>query len=98
MRTISQHKNTVAVLAVLLIGFFVWTLTAGDLNPPGVPSGTMRTLNEIYAAAFNRDPEFYSFYRSLEAYKNSLGTKGDLLVIGPDSDFLRYLKNADGGK
>jgi membrane protease subunit HflC len=53
---------------------------------------------EIYAEAFNRDPEFYSFYRSLEAYKNSLGTKGDLLVIGPDSDFLRYLKNADGGK
>jgi membrane protease subunit HflC len=56
------------------------------------------TATEIYAEAFNRDPEFYSFYRSLEAYKNSLGTKGDLLVIGPDSDFLRYLKNADGGK
>ena len=56
------------------------------------------TATQIYAEAFNRDPEFYSFYRSLEAYKNSLGTKGDLLVIGPDSDFLRYLKNADGGK
>jgi len=56
------------------------------------------TATQIYAEAFNRDPEFYSFYRSLEAYKNSLGTKGDLLVIGPDSDFLRFLKNADGSK
>jgi membrane protease subunit HflC len=56
------------------------------------------TATEIYAEAFNRNPEFYSFYRSLEAYKNSLGTEGDLLVISPDSDFLRYLKNADGSK
>ena len=47
----------------------------------------------IYAAAYNRNPEFYSFYRSLQAYRNSLGREGDVLVISPDSDFFRYLKN-----
>lgn len=48
----------------------------------------------IYATAYNRNPEFYAFYRSLEAYKTSLGNEGDLLVLGPDSDFLRYLDSA----
>lgn len=52
MRIWNEHKKTVAVLAVLLVCGLVWTLTAGDLNPPGAPTGTMRTLNEIYAAAF----------------------------------------------
>ena len=50
---------------------------------------------DIYAQAYSKDPEFYSFYRSIEAYKNSLGQESDLLVIGPDSDFLRYLKQSD---
>ena len=53
---------------------------------------------EIYAKAYNRNPEFYSFSRSIEAYKNSLGSQGDLLVLGPDSDFLRYLNNIKGTK
>ncbi|MEO0573874.1 MAG: protease modulator HflC [Pseudomonadota bacterium] len=49
----------------------------------------------VYAQAYNEDPEFYAFYRSLQAYKTSLGTQGDLLVIDPDSDFFRYLNNRD---
>ena len=52
----------------------------------------------IYATAFNRNPEFYAFYRSLEAYKTSLGSERHVLVLGPDSDFLRYLDSAKGGK
>jgi len=52
----------------------------------------------IYAAAYNRNPEFYAFYRSLEAYKSALGSNSDLLVLGPDSEFLRYLNNASGKK
>jgi len=52
----------------------------------------------IYAKAYNRNPEFYAFSRSIEAYKNSLGSDGDLLVLGPDSEFLRYLKDAKGNK
>ena len=51
------------------------------------------TAAAIYAQAYNRNPEFYSFYRSLQAYRNSLGREGDVLVISPDSDFFRYLQN-----
>jgi len=51
---------------------------------------------EIYAGAYDQNRDFYAFYRSIEAYKNSLGAEGDLLVIGPDSDFLRFLKQSDG--
>lgn len=51
----------------------------------------------IYAAAFGQNPEFYSFYRSLEAYRNSFRNKGDVMVVEPSSDFFRYLKNPDAG-
>jgi len=51
---------------------------------------------EIYANAYNQDPEFYSFHRSIQAYKSSFAGKDDLLVIDPESDFFRYLKNPDG--
>jgi len=44
-----------------------------------------------YAAAFSQNPEFYSFYRSLEAYRNAIGQDGDVLVLSPDSDFFKYL-------
>ena len=47
----------------------------------------------IYAAAYNRNPEFYSFYRSLQAYRNALGREGDVLVVSPDSEFFQYLQN-----
>jgi len=52
----------------------------------------------IYAEAFGRNPEFYSFYRSLEAYKQSFKNKSDVLVLEPNSDFFKYLKNPKGGK
>ena len=47
----------------------------------------------IYAAAFGRNPEFYSFYRSLEAYKQSFKNKSDVMVVDPSSAFFKYLKN-----
>lgn len=50
----------------------------------------------LYAAAFNKDPEFYAFVRSLNAYKNTFSEKQDILVIDPDSDFFKYLNNSDG--
>jgi membrane protease subunit HflC len=49
---------------------------------------------DIYAQAYNQNPEFYSFYRSLDAYRKSFGTAGDVLVIEPDSDFFNYFKDA----
>ncbi|MFT6552047.1 MAG: membrane protease subunit HflC [Zhongshania marina] len=45
-----------------------------------------------YAAAYNADPEFYAFVRSLEAYRASFSNKGDLLVVDSESEFFRYLK------
>jgi len=51
----------------------------------------------IYAAAYGANPEFYSFYRSLEAYKASFRSKGDVMVLDPSADFFRYLKTQGGG-
>jgi membrane protease subunit HflC len=53
---------------------------------------------EIYASAYNKDPEFYAFYRSIDAYRKSMGKEGDILVLDPDNDFFRYLNDADGGR
>ncbi len=47
----------------------------------------------IYATAYNADPEFYSFYKSLDAYKNVFRGDGDMLVLEPDSDFFSYFGN-----
>jgi len=49
---------------------------------------------QIYARAYAKNPEFYAFYRSLQAYEHSLGKEGDLLVLTPDGEFFRYLKDA----
>jgi membrane protease subunit HflC len=51
----------------------------------------------IYARAFNQNPEFYAFYRSLEAYRGSFKNKSDLLVIEPGSEFFKYMKGAGRG-
>jgi membrane protease subunit HflC len=50
----------------------------------------------IYAQAFQENPEFYAFYRSLEAYRQSLKNKSDVMVLDPSSDFFKYLKSPTG--
>ncbi len=50
----------------------------------------------IYADAFSQDEEFYAFMRSLNAYKAAFSNKGDIMLVEPDSDFFKYLKNQDG--
>jgi membrane protease subunit HflC len=54
----------------------------------------------IYAAAYGKNPEFYAFYRSMEAYRESFKNKSDLMVLDPSSDFFKYMKNprTGGGK
>ena len=47
-------------------------------------------MNRIFAEAFGRDPEFFSFYRSMQAYEAALGTDDTTMVLSPDSDFFRY--------
>jgi len=50
-----------------------------------------------YGKAFGENPEFYAFYRSLEAYRQSFANKSDLLVVDPSADFFKYLKNGGRG-
>lgn len=52
----------------------------------------------IYAQAFGADQEFYTFTRSLQAYQDAFSGSGDMLLIKPDSDFFRYLKDPQGGR
>jgi membrane protease subunit HflC len=53
----------------------------------------------IYARAFNENPEFYAFYRSLDAYRATFRNKSDVIVLDPSSEFFRYFRNpARSGK
>ncbi|MCZ7564588.1 MAG: protease modulator HflC [Burkholderiales bacterium] len=59
--------------------------------------GDARATN-IYARAFSENPEFYAFYRSLEAYRESFRGSGDVFVLEPKSDFFKYLKSPGGAR
>ena len=52
----------------------------------------------IYGAAYGKNPEFYAFYRSMDAYKQSFANKNDVMVLQPNSEFFRYMKSPKGGK
>lgn len=52
----------------------------------------------IYADAFSQDSEFYAFTRSLRAYQDAFQNSGDILLVQPDSDFFKYLKDPNGGQ
>ncbi|MGD8407929.1 MAG: protease modulator HflC, partial [Thiohalophilus sp.] len=54
--------------------------------------------SEIYAKAFSKDEEFYAFYRSLNAYRNSLVGQGNVMVLEPDSEFFKYFKKNNSGR
>ena len=53
---------------------------------------------KIYADSYKKDPEFFSFVRSMEAYRKSFAGGNDLMVLKPDSEFFRYLKSPHGNK
>jgi membrane protease subunit HflC len=53
---------------------------------------------QIYAGAYKKNPEFYSFYRSISAYRRSLGKEDDIMVLDGGSEFFRYLNKPDGGR
>ncbi len=57
--------------------------------------GDAKSAN-TYASAYNQDPEFYEFYRSINAYTTVFKDKGDLLVLDPNSEFFKYLEDGDG--
>ena len=51
---------------------------------------------EVYAAAYSQDTEFYSFFRSLQAYRNTFKDTGDIMLLEPKGDFFRYLSDQKG--
>jgi len=53
---------------------------------------------KVYADSYKKDAEFFNFYRSLEAYEKSFSSKSDIMVVKPDSDFFRYLKDSVAAK
>lgn len=55
------------------------------------------TRSKIYADAFGQDPEFFSFYRSMQAYEKSLKAENTTMVVPPDSEFFRFFGNENGG-
>jgi modulator of FtsH protease HflC len=58
---------------------------AGEIRGQGDASAS-----EIYAKSFSKNAEFYSFYRSMQSYRDSIGTQSDILVIAPDSAYFKY--------
>jgi membrane protease subunit HflC len=52
----------------------------------------------IYAAAFQRDPEFYAFYRTMEAYREGLTGESTTLILSPEGDFFRFFRDSGGGR
>jgi membrane protease subunit HflC len=52
--------------------------------------------SQIYAQAFGQNPEFYKFYRSLDAYRASFKNRSDMLVVDPNSEFFKYFKGPGG--
>jgi len=54
------------------------------------------TRNEIFAKAYNQDPDFFNFYRSMQAYENGLKANDTRLVLKPDSNFFRYFNTPSG--
>jgi len=66
----------------------------------GVKGNGDAKASAVYAAAYGKNPEFYSFYRSMQAYRESFKSKSDMMVLDPSADFFKYMKNprAAGGK
>ena len=63
-----------------------------------VKGGADAKATAVYSAAYGQNAEFYAFYRSLEAYKQSFKSKSDVLVLEPNAEFFKYLKNSTPGK
>ncbi len=51
--------------------------------------------NKVFAEAFQQDPEFFAFYRSMQAYTKSMAGRGTTMVLNPDSEFFKYFGHPD---
>jgi len=62
---------------------------AGEIRGQGDASAS-----EIYAKSYSKNAEFYSFYRSMQSYREAIGTQGDILVIAPDNAYFKYFNKS----
>jgi modulator of FtsH protease HflC len=68
-------------------------IASAEQSALGVRGAADEQSSDIYAKAYSGYPDFYAFYRSLQAYESALGKDGDVLVLSPDSEFFRYFKS-----
>lgn len=68
-------------------------LADAERNSRSVRGEGDATAARVYAEMYNQNAEFYSFVRSLEAYRNSFNSKSDVIVVQPDSDFFKYMRS-----
>lgn len=69
------------------------TLATAQRDAQRVRAEGDAAASRIYSAAYGRSPEFYAFFRSLQAYRNSLGREGDVWVVSPEGEFFKYLNS-----
>ena len=84
------------ILSVVLVGA-VLSSPWGALSQRKKGEGDAKA-SAIYARAYEQNAEFYSFYRSLEAYRQSFKNKSDVMVMEPNSEFFKYLKSSGKAK
>ena len=72
--------------------------TASDLGNFDAARGRAVQARKQRLRAFGQSPEFYKFSRSLEAYKESFKTRSDVLLVDPNSEFLKYFKGPGGAR
>ena len=92
----------VGVLLSQLLGSAIWTwqlrdTARNDARDAARQAAQTRgqgdaSASEVYAKSYSKNAEFYSFYRSMQSYRESIGTQGDVLVIAPDSAYFKYFK------
>ena len=72
------------------------TIAEADKTARVTRGGADAQAAKIYAEAYNKDPEFFGFMRSLRAYEESFSDKSDILVLDPNSEFFQYMNKASG--
>ncbi len=94
----SDGKQTGNIVKAKTDANVLRTLAAADEYSRTIRGKADADAAKIYADTYNKDPEFYAFLRSIDAYKASFNSKNDILVVSPNSDFFKYLKSAKGKK
>ena len=94
----SQGQEQAEIIRATIDAKVTIMLAAAQKNSFTVRGEGDAIAAKVYADAYTKDAEFYSFYRSLEAYEKSFSSKNDIMVVQPDSEFFRYLKGGSAVK